>query len=87
MATLKRKKQRKKIKTANVVLFIITVLLILFTLRVLNIVETTGYQPSALIAAVFAAALGEFGILGWIKNTKIKNGQDNNNSFPPGGVG
>ena len=73
MATLRRKR-RKKIKTSNIVLCIITILLILFTIRVLGIVENTGYEPAALISAVFAASLGEFGILGWIKNTKIKNG-------------
>lgn len=73
MATLRRKR-RKKIKTSNIVLCIITILLILFTIRVLGIVENTGYEPAALISAVFTAALGEFGILGWIKNTKIKNG-------------
>jgi len=73
MATLRRKR-RKKIKTSNIVLCIITILLILFTIRVLGIVENTGYEPATLISAVFAASLGEFGILGWIKNTKIKNG-------------
>ena len=82
MATLRRKKQQTKIKTSNIVLCIVTFLLILFTLRVLHIVETTGFEPSTLIASVFAAALGEFGILGWIKNTKIKNGEDD-----IGGVG
>lgn len=84
MATLRRKR-RKKIKTSNIVLCIITILLILFTIRVLGIVENTGYEPAALISAVFAASLGEFGILGWIKNTKIKNGQNDNDLT--GGVG
>ena len=80
MATLRRKR-RKKIKTSNIVLCIITILLILFTIRVLGIVENTGYEPAALISAVFTASLGEFGILGWIKNTKIKNGQNDNEIF------
>lgn len=74
----------KKIKTSNVVLAVVIVLLILFTLRVLNIVETTGYEPTTLITAVFAAALGEFSIMGWIKNTKTKN---ENTSDDEEGVG
>ncbi len=65
-------KLRKKIKFSNVMVIIVAILLILFTLRVLDIVERGLMEPSALIAAVFAAGLGEFGILGWIKTTKTK---------------
>ncbi len=71
-------KLRKKIKFSNVMVVIVAILLILFTLRVLDIVERGLMEPSALIAAVFAAGLGEFGILGWIKTTKTKHPQDNN---------
>ena len=67
---------KKWIKMSNIVLVALIVLLILFTMRVLNIVEAGGYEPSTLITAVFAAALGEFGIMGWIKNTKTKYGQE-----------
>ena len=56
---------------------VVSVLLILFTLRVLDIVERGFMEPSALIAAVFAAGLGEFGVLGWIKATKVKNSYSN----------
>lgn len=35
-------------------------------------------EPSTLIGSVFAAGLGEFGILGYIKGTKIKNDYNNN---------
>lgn len=63
----------KKVKTSNIVLAVAIILLILFTIRILRIVEMTGYEPTTLITAVFAAALGEFGIMGWIKNTKTKN--------------
>lgn len=83
MATLKRRKTKKEFKTSNIILFLLSILLILFTLRCLYIVEATGNEPSTLITAVFAAALGECGILGWIKNTKIKNGENND----IGGVG
>lgn len=68
----------KKIKFSNIVLTVVVILLILFVLRVFTLIEVTGYEPSTLITAVFAAALGEFGILGWIKNTKTKNGINGN---------
>lgn len=63
----------KKIKFSNIVLTVIVILLIAFVMRVFALIETTGYEPSTLITAVFAAALGEFGILGWIKNVKTKH--------------
>lgn len=66
----------KKIKFSNIVLIVICVLLIAFVMRVFTLIETTGYEPSTLITAVFAAALGEFGILGWIKNVKTKHNYD-----------
>jgi len=74
-------KLRKKIKFSNVMVIIVAILLILFTLRVLDIVERGLMEPSALIAAVFAAGLGEFGILGYIKGTKIKNDHHNNDTI------
>ena len=73
-------KIKKKIKFSNVMVCVVSVLLILFTLRILDIVEKGLMEPSALIAAVFAAGLGEFGILGWIRTTKTKNGLDDNNN-------
>ena len=66
------RKFKEKIKFSNVMVILVAILLILFTLRVLDIVERGLMEPSALIAAVFAAGLGEFGILGWIKTTKTK---------------
>lgn len=69
-------KIKKKIKFSNVMVILVAILLILFTLRILDIVERGLMEPSSLIAAVFAAGLGEFGILGYIKGTKIKNNYD-----------
>jgi len=66
---------------------LVAILLILFTLRILDIVERGLMEPSSLIAAVFAAGLGEFGILGYIKGTKIKNNYDGTNDELPPGVG
>lgn len=73
-----KSKKVKRFNTTDIVLFVVIVLLVLFTLRVLDIVEKTGYEPSVLIGAVFGAGLGEFSIMGWIKNTKVKNNNLNN---------
>lgn len=77
---------KKKIKFSNVMVILVAILLILFTLRILDIVERGLMEPSSLIAAVFAAGLGEFGILGWIKTTKTKTTNDNSGTdeLPPG---
>ena len=80
-------KIKKKIKFSNVMVILVAILLILFTLRILDIVERGLMEPSSLIAAVFAAGLGEFGILGYIKGTKIKNNYDGTNDELPPGVG
>lgn len=64
-------------------LTVMVLLLIAFVLRVFRLIEMTGYEPSTLITAVFAAALGEFGVLGWIKTTKTRHGDncDLNNPY------
>ena len=80
-------KIKKKIKFSNVMVILVAILLILFTLRILDIVERGLMEPSSLIAAVFAAGLGEFGILGYIKGTKIKNNYDSTDDELPPGVG
>lgn len=72
---------KKKIKFSNVMVCVVTVMLVLFTLRILHIVEQGFMEPSTLIGAVFAAGLGEFGILGYIKGTKIKNDYYNNDTI------
>ena len=51
-------------------------LIIIFTVAVLYIFWQTGNEPSALITAFFAAILGEFGFLAWIRNTKTRSGRD-----------
>ena len=70
---------KKIFKTSNIIISICVILLVLFTIRVLHIVENGGYEPSTLITAVFGAVLGEFGILGYIKGTKIKNSYEDKN--------
>lgn len=77
----------KRVKTSDVVLAVAVILLILFTVRIINLIETIGYEPSTLITAVFAAALGEFGIMGWIKTTKTRHGNSDSTSDDTEGVG
>lgn len=66
----------KKIKTSNIVLAVIAIVLISFTIACLVLFAKTGSEPSSLIVSVFAACLGEFSILGFIRTTKTKYGED-----------
>ena len=51
-------------------------LIIIFTIAVLYIFWQTGSEPSTLITAFFAAILGEFGFLAWIRTNKTRSGRD-----------
>lgn len=62
----------KKIKTTDIVLIIVCILLILFTWKMIQLFEEQGNVPNTLISCVFTAAAGEAGILGWIKTAKVK---------------
>lgn len=71
--TKKRRRKRKKpVKTSNVILVLMAIFLLLFTLGMIVIFWFKESVPDALIAAVFAACLGEGSILGWIKTSKLK---------------
>ena len=62
--------QKKKPGTMDLILVIIGVFLFLFV--VVMIVVFCLYQtvPDTLVASVFAACGGEFGVMGWIRTTK-----------------
>lgn len=64
--------EKKSGRTMNTILLVVAVLLILFTLKMIHVFETTGAVPDTLITCVFAALGGECGIMGWIKTTKDK---------------
>lgn len=68
--------EKKKMKTSNVVLIVIAIILILFTITNLILFAKIGAVPDVLITSVFAACLGEFSVLGVIKTSKIKHGAD-----------
>ena len=55
------------------VIIAMAIFLLLFTIAILIIFSVTSTEPSTLIAAVFAACLGEGSILGVLKSMKIKH--------------
>jgi len=63
----KKTKYSKKLVTG------ISIVLVLFIVAVLVIYWHTGSEPSVLIGAVFAAALGEYWQLAGIKKAEIKS--------------
>lgn len=63
---------QKSLKTMNIILIVIGVLLSLFTLCMIHLYKETGGIPDTLVTCVFAACTGELGIMGWIKSTKDK---------------
>lgn len=62
--------EKKKVKTMDLILFIVLAALVAFTIDMRNVYVQTGGVPGELIAGVFALATGEFGIMGWIQTTK-----------------
>lgn len=73
-AKSKRTMARKGLFTKVLIIFIF-VYLFYFTERILGIFETTGAEPAILIGSVFAILGLECGVMGWIKNTKVKKGE------------
>lgn len=73
-AKSKRTKFRKGLFTKILIVLIFTYLFY-FTEKVLGIFQTTGVEPTVLITSVFAILGLECGVMGWIKNTKVKKGE------------
>lgn len=59
-----------RIGTMNLILIIVASLLIAFTIKMINLYETTGAIPDTLVTCVFSLGGGECGIMGWIKTAK-----------------
>lgn len=78
MGNVRRKRRkrkstaRKKLKTMDIILVVMAVLLVAFTLKMILVFEQTGAIPDTLCTCVFAALGGECGVMGWIKTTKDK---------------
>lgn len=67
-----------KKKTANVVLVLMAIFILIFVISMTFIFCIKGSVPDTLIVAVFGACTGEASILGWIKTIKTKNGGKSN---------
>ena len=63
-------KKKKKIRTMDVILVVIAVVLIAFTVEMIVIFRETGMIPDTLCTCVFAALGGECGAMAWIKTSK-----------------
>lgn len=68
----KRPKSRQSKKTGmmNIILFVVGVVLLVFTVTMIIIYINTGAVPDTLITCVFATLGGECGAMAWIKTTK-----------------
>ena len=64
------RKEKKKVRTMDVVLAIIAVFLLLFIVTMLVLYYITGAIQDTLCTCVFAICGGECGVMGWIKTTK-----------------
>lgn len=69
-------------KTSNKILVVLGLGLLLFTILMIVIFIIKDSVPDTLITCVFAACTGEFSVLGWIKTTKEKH---RNNDEQEGG--
>lgn len=65
-------KEKKNIRTMDVVLLVLACFLLAFVLLLLWIYYRTGGIPDTLCTCVFAICGGECGVMGWIKTTKEK---------------
>ena len=54
---------RKKLKTMDIILVVMAVLLVAFTLKMILVFEQTGAIPDTLCTCVFAALGGECGVM------------------------
>lgn len=65
-------KEKKNVRTMDVILLILACFLLVFVSLLLWLYYRTGGIPDTLCTCVFAACGGECGIMGWIKTTKEK---------------
>ena len=63
-------KEKRNIRTMDVILLILACFLLVFVSLLLWIYYRTGGIPDTLCTCVFAICGGECGVMGWIKTTK-----------------
>lgn len=69
-AKAKAAKKPKKIRTMDVILVIVAIMLVAFTIEMIKIFRETGMLPDTLCTCVFAALGGECGAMAWIRTSK-----------------
>lgn len=72
------KKKRKKSEFSKIIVTLVVIMNIIFTGAVLYVFLATGNEPVALVGAWFAFTTGELWMLGSIKKTKVKKGENEN---------
>ena len=65
-------KEKKSVRTMDIILAVIAVFLLLFIVVMVWLYYQTGAIPDTLCTCVFAACGGECGVMGWIKTSKEK---------------
>lgn len=65
-------KIKKSIKTMDIILIIVGIMLVSFTITMIWVHVTTGSIPDTLCTCVFATLGCECGVMGWIKTNKNK---------------
>lgn len=65
-------KIKKSIKTMDIILIIVGIMLTTFTITMIWVHVTTGSIPDTLCTCVFATLGTECGVMGWIKTNKNK---------------
>jgi len=68
-----KNKKKKGVRTMDVILVIVGVLLISFTITMIVMFVKYGAIPDTLCTCVFAALGGECGVMGWIRTSKERN--------------
>lgn len=68
-----KNKKKKGVRTMDVILVIVGVLLISFTITMIVMFIKYGAIPDTLCTCVFAALGGECGVMGWIRTSKERN--------------
>lgn len=70
----------KKYKVSYIVLIIVAVLTIAFTVTCLWLFYLYQSIPDVLVTAFYTSVVSELGMNAWIKTTKTKKGDNNNDS-------
>lgn len=73
MAKQNKPKEKKRLKTMDIILIVIAVALLAFTIEMIQLFKETGMIPDTLVTCVFAALGGECGAMAWIKTAKERN--------------